>query len=95
MVLPNAENAVFDRRKLTEYALNPLHDQGGSDKAIAFQKALGITNNDEDVDFLIAEILKQIQTLKAIVKKTDAFGQRFQVDVIIEKNGKSSKVKTG
>ncbi len=44
MIVPNAERAVVDIRKLRDYCLNPLHDDG-KHKARLFA-AVDITAND-------------------------------------------------
>jgi hypothetical protein len=45
--LPNADHALVDRDKITEYLLNPAHpDNGGKAK---FFKALGFRRNDWQV----------------------------------------------
>ncbi|MDB9478860.1 hypothetical protein PN463_09555 [Dolichospermum circinale CS-537/03] len=41
-LLPNAENAVVDIRKLRDYSLNPNHSTG-KDKARLFSSILGMT----------------------------------------------------
>jgi hypothetical protein len=47
MILPNAERAVVDIRKLRDYCLNPLHEEG-KHKARLFMAALGMTDKDAD-----------------------------------------------
>jgi hypothetical protein len=44
MKLPNAEKAFIDNKKLLDYCLNPLHEEG-KHKARVFQSALGIGEN--------------------------------------------------
>jgi hypothetical protein len=45
MQLPNSDGAVVDIRKLRDYCLNPLHDEG-KHKARLFASALGMTVAD-------------------------------------------------
>lgn len=45
MKLPNAERAVKEMRKLSDYCLNPSHDEG-KHKARLFAAALGMTAHD-------------------------------------------------
>ena len=45
MIIPNAERAAVDIRKLHDYCLNPDHDEG-KHKARLFHKALGMTAQD-------------------------------------------------
>ena len=42
MKIPNADHAVIDPRKLTEYSLNAYHDDG-KHKALLFRNLLGMT----------------------------------------------------
>jgi len=77
MKLPNAEYAVVDIRKLRDYCLNPMHDEG-KHKARLFAAALGMTVNDADV---LREILLQmIKTHDMQMGRRDAYGQRYTVD---------------
>jgi len=49
MPIPHAERAVVDIRKLRDYCLNPMHDEG-QHQARLFATALGMTADDaEDV----------------------------------------------
>jgi len=47
MIIPNAERAAVDIRKLRDYCLNPDHDEG-KHKARLFHKALGMTAQDAE-----------------------------------------------
>ncbi|MGH9799907.1 MAG: DUF6883 domain-containing protein, partial [Blastocatellia bacterium] len=62
MKIPNAEFAVVDIRKLRDYCLNPLHDEG-KHKARLFATILGINADD-------AEELREV--LLVAVKTRDA-----------------------
>ncbi len=46
MKIPNAELAIVDIRKLRDYCLNPVHDEGNH-KARLFIMALSMTANDK------------------------------------------------
>jgi hypothetical protein len=59
MPIPNAERAVVDIRKLRDYCLNPLHDEG-QHKARMFATALGLTA--EDAEALQALLLQAVKT---------------------------------
>lgn len=63
MLIPNAENAVVDIRKLRNYCLNPEHDQG-KHKARLFLSILGMTADN-------AEELRQSLLEVVIVRKLD------------------------
>ena len=45
MLIPNAERAIVDIRKLRDYCLDPTHDEG-KHKARLFAAALGMTSDD-------------------------------------------------
>ena len=47
MTIPNSDRAVVDIRKLRDYCLNPLHDEG-KHKARLFATALGMAVNDAE-----------------------------------------------
>lgn len=58
MLIPNAERAVADIRKLRDYCLNPLHDEG-KHKARLFA-AVGITADEaEDLRDILLRIVKR------------------------------------
>jgi hypothetical protein len=45
MIIPDAERAVVDVRKLRDYCLNSTHDEG-KHKARLFESMLGMTASD-------------------------------------------------
>jgi hypothetical protein len=47
MTIPHADYAVVDIRKLRDYCLNPLHDEG-KHKARVFAAALGMIGADAE-----------------------------------------------
>jgi hypothetical protein len=47
MLIPNAENAIVDIRKLRDYCLNPEHENG-KHKARLFASILGMTADDAE-----------------------------------------------
>ncbi len=58
MLIPYAENAVIDIRKLPDYCLNPEHPQG-KHKARLFLSKLGMTaENAKDLRQILLEALK-------------------------------------
>jgi len=58
MPMPNAERAVVDIRKLRDYCLNPMHDEG-QHKARVFATALGMTADDaEDLRVFLLQAVK-------------------------------------
>jgi uncharacterized protein DUF6883 len=76
MKLPNAENAVVDREKITEYLLNPFHRYGAS-KA-RFFGAFGFVAEEW---WTFAEALREHARNHDVTKMRETgFGPRFEVD---------------
>lgn len=92
MLIPNAERAVVDIRKLRDYCLNPMHDEG-QHKARLFATTLGITADDaEDLRVLL---LQAVKTSDAQLGRHDAYGQRYTVDFLLEWHDKQAMVRSG
>ena len=77
MVLPNADRAEVDIRKLRDYCLSTSHPVG-KHKAIVFRAALGLT--ECDADFLRNALLRAALTEDAVAGVADEFGARFHID---------------
>lgn len=92
MPIPNAERAIVDIRKLRDYCLNPLHDEG-QHKARMFATALGLTA--EDAEDLRALLLQAVKTADAQLGRRDAYGQRYTVDVLLTWRAKQAMVRSG
>ena len=92
MMLPNSERAILDIRKLREYTLNPGHLAGGN-KARVFASCLGIGQQDAEV--LRSVCLRAILSNVATEKVADSHGKRYQVDFVMQHQGKSVIVRTG
>lgn len=92
MILPNAERAFLDIRKLRDYTLNPRHLAGGN-KARVFASCLGI--GPQDAELLRSACLHAILANEAIEKVADSHGQRYQVDFVMQHQGKSATIRTG
>lgn len=61
MLIPNAENAVVDIRKLRDYCLNPKHAEG-KHKARLFLSSLGMTADDaEELRQILFEVAKLVK----------------------------------
>jgi hypothetical protein len=76
-LIPNAENALVDIRKLRDYCLNIDHDDG-KHKARLFSSILGMTAADaEDLRQILLEVVK-VQEAK--LGRRDEFGQRYTVE---------------
>jgi hypothetical protein len=92
MLIPNAENAVIDIRKLRDYCLNPQHDDG-KHKARLFSSILGMTpDNAEELRQILVEV---IQTHEAQLGRRDGFGQRYTLDFTIEWQNRSATLRSG
>ena len=92
MPIPNAERAVVDIRKLRDYCLNPLHDEG-QHKARMFATALGLTA--EDAENLRALLLQAVTTADVQLGRRDAYGQRYTVDILLTWRDKQTIVRSG
>ncbi|MEK7793790.1 MAG: DUF6883 domain-containing protein [Candidatus Hydrogenedentota bacterium] len=77
MKLPEARNAIIDRRKIADYCLSSEHDDGRH-KAYLFRKLLGLT--EEDTKLLLDALRQAAITGDAIAGKADLYGQRYTVD---------------
>jgi hypothetical protein len=92
MPIPNAERAIVDIRKLRDYCLNPMHEEG-QHKARLFAAVLDMTaDNAED---LRALLLQAVTTADAQFGRHDGYGQRYTVDVLLEWRGKRAMVRSG
>lgn len=91
MIVPGAEIAVIDIRKLRDYCLNPAHDEG-KHKARLFG-AIGMTANDAEELRII--LLDGIKGMDAQIGKQDEFGQRYVVDVPVAWRGKQVTIRSG
>ena len=92
MPIPNAERAVVDIRKLRDYCLNPMHDEGQY-KARVFATALGMTA--DDAEDLRGFLLQAVKTSEAQLGRRDAYGQRYTVDFLLEWHDKQAMVRSG
>jgi hypothetical protein len=92
MPIPHAERAVVDIRKLRDYCLNPMHDEG-QHKARLFATALGMTADDaEDLRTLL---LQAVNITDGQLGRRDAYGQRYTVDFLMEWRDKQAMVRSG
>ena len=91
-LLPYAENAVVDIRKLRDYCLNPNHDDG-KHKARLFFSILGMAA--DDAKDLRKILLKIVKIQEARTGRQDAYGQRYTIDFTLEWQSKSATVRSG
>ncbi len=91
-LIPYADRAVIDIRKLRDYCLNPAHDEGRH-KARVFAAALGLTLIDAEA--LRAILLDIVLTHEAQLDDRDAYGQRYIVDFWLDWHGKQAQGRSG
>jgi hypothetical protein len=91
MIIPNAERAVVDIRKLRDYCLNPTHDEG-KHKARSFAAAFGITR--DDAEDLRDALLQGVKTHDAQLGRRDAYGQRYIVDFMLVWRGRQAMIRS-
>ena len=92
MLIPKAENAVVDIRKLRDYCLNLEHDDG-KHKARLFASILGMTaENAEELRQILLGIVK---THEAQLGRQDQFGQRYTLDFTIEWHNRRATLRSG
>lgn len=92
LLIPNAENAVVDIRKLHDYCLNPAHDQG-KHKARLFSTLLGMTA--DDAEELRKILLEVVRTHEAQLGRRDDYGQRYTLDFVLEWQNRNTTVRSG
>ena len=92
MIIPNAERAVVDIRKLRDYCLDPTHMEG-KHKARLFAAASGMTR--DDAEDLRAALLQAVKTHEAKLGRRDEYGQRYLVDFILEWRDKRAMIRSG
>ncbi|PSB46519.1 hypothetical protein C7B80_13100 [Cyanosarcina cf. burmensis CCALA 770] len=92
MLIPHAENAVVDIRKLRDYCLNPEHEDG-KHKARLFWSILGMkAENAEELRQILLEV---VQTHEARLGRQDEFGQRYTLDFEIEWQNRNATLRSG
>lgn len=92
MILPNAEKAFVDLRKLRDYSLS-FESPKGRHKARVFASALGITSvNAEKLRNILLEIVKENEAKSG---ELDLFGQRYTVDFYLKTEFGEANVRSG
>lgn len=89
--LPNGDRAIVDIRKLAGYCLSPEHPRGRH-KARVFRDALGIARRD--AADLRARLLDAAGREEATLLSSDAWGDRWQIDVAISRHDRRAMVRT-
>jgi hypothetical protein len=91
-LLPYAENAVVDIRKLRDYCLNLEHD-GGKHKARLFLASLGMTA--DNAEELCQILLRVVKTHEVQTGRRDDFGQRYTLDFTLEWQNRNATLRSG
>lgn len=92
MIIPNAENAVVDIRKLRDYCLNLNHEYG-QHKARLFLSILGMTAaHAEELRYIL---LENVKVQEANLGRQDEFGQRYTLDFTIKWQNKHATLRSG
>jgi hypothetical protein len=86
--------AEINPQKFTSYVLNP-GSLKGADKAFMFEQYLGFTQ--QNYQSLLTQIQAKVMESEVIVGDCDQYGQRYQVDILIEgiEIGQQEIVRTG
>jgi hypothetical protein len=92
MKIPHADRAEVSLRKLRDYCLNPLHDEG-KHKARVFASVLGMTAADAEPLRLL--LLEGVRFHDAQPGFLDTYGQRYTVDVPVEWRGRRAIIRSG
>ena len=92
MLIPNADSAIVDIRKLRDYCLNPEHDDE-KHEARLFSSILGMTA--ENANELRQTLLEIVKTHQAQIGKRDRFGQRYTIDFAIAWQNRSATLRSG
>jgi hypothetical protein len=91
MRLPNPQRAVVDIAKLTEYCLNPKHEDG-KHKAKVFAAAVGLRRNDAE---WLRNRLLEIAHEEAVLSGESRFGRLYLIDFPLETPKGASLVRSG
>lgn len=92
VIIPNADRAVVDIRKLRDYYLNPLHAEG-KHKARLFAAALDMTVADAEA--LREILLEAVKVHDAQPGRRDEYGQRYRMDFWLEWRGRRARLQSG
>jgi hypothetical protein len=91
VILPNADRAVVDLRKLRDYCLNMNHPRGRH-KARLFRTILGFTT--EDAERLRDLLLLRVRGCDATRMEADEHGVRYIADLELAVENHSALVRT-
>jgi hypothetical protein len=89
--VPNADTAVVDIRKLTDYCLSQEHPRG-KHKARVFLSTLGITT--AYAGELRDALLKAVRSEDCVIGAVDQYGARYVVDFTYPRDGRKAMVRS-
>ena len=89
MKLPNPNRAIVERKKLTDYCLNPNHPDGRH-KARVFESALGLNLNN--VEILETALLESVKQYNAVEDKQNRYGKKYIIDFPLVNNSKQATI---
>ncbi len=92
MIIPLADRAIVDIRKLRDYCLNPEHEEG-KHKAHLFASVLEMTA--EHADELRKILLDAVVVHDAREGRRDQYGQRYVMDFELEWYGRRATIRSG
>jgi len=90
--LPNGDRAVVELVKLSDYCLNPRHEDG-KHKARVFASALGLGRND--AEWLQGRLLQAAATEPALKIAETRFGTLYVIDFWLTTSSGSAVVRSG
>ena len=91
MEVPNANRAVVDIRKLTDYCLSHEHPRG-KHKARVFQSALGMTV--ADAGELRDALLQKVRFEDCAIGTVDEYGTRYIVDFTYARGDREAMIRS-
>lgn len=92
MNLPGGESVEIDPRKLVDYALSPTHPVG-KHKARLFATRLGLSQADAPT--LEAALRAAAASQDAVLMRSDAWGERWQIDFMFQFGPLSAMITSG
>jgi len=92
MLIPSADKAIVDIRKLRDYCLDADHDDG-KHKARLFSSILGMTAGDAEA--LRKILLEVVKVEPGRLGRQDRFGQRYVLDFEIEWQNRNAVLRSG
>ena len=92
MKLPKGTEAIVDMTKLTDYCLNPDHEEG-KHKARVFRSALGITKLN--LELLRVGLLRAAATEDAMLVSETKYGNLYMLDFVLTTGMGSASIRSG